>query len=107
MSNTYKSVNIPKEFESGSSGGGSGSNNPPYTVSFNSTDSWTLNGDTYSISVPAGVHQRGSNIVVQVFETNGDFELVDVFTSLTASGSVAIKVGLNSRFSGKLVIIGE
>jgi len=108
MSNTYKSVNIPKEFDIGSGGGGGsgGSSNPPYTVSFNNTTSWTLSGDTYFISVPSGTHNRGSNVIVQVFETNGDFELVDVFTSLTVSGSVTIKVGLNSRFSGKLIIQG-
>jgi hypothetical protein len=115
MSNTYKSVNIPKEFESGSGGNGGGGgenggeiivNNPPYTMSFNDSDSWILNEDNYSINIPVGVHQRGSNILVQVFETNEDFELVDVFTSLTESGSVTIRVGLNSRFSGKLIIVG-
>jgi len=104
MSNTYKSVNIPQDFENNS---GPGGGNPPYSVSFNNTTSWSLGVDDYFITVPAGTHERGSNVLVQVFETNGDFELVDIFTTLTASGSVTIRVGLNSRFSGKLIITGE
>lgn len=106
MSNTYKSLNIPTDFDSGSGGGGTGL--PPYTSSFNNTTSWTLDGDSYAITVPAGVHERGANVIVKAYEAVVDiFEEVDLYVSKTAAGTVTIKVGLNNRFSGKLIIIGE
>jgi hypothetical protein len=102
MSNTYKSVNIPGNL----SGGGSG--NPPYSLAFNDDSSWTLDGSDYRITVPSGVHQRGPNVIVKAYQSVGsDFEEVEVHVTKTSAGSVTIRVGLTSRFSGKLIIIGE
>lgn len=109
MSNTYKSVNIPKEFEIiGGGGGEGGTSTPPYTLNFNSTDSWTLDNDMYFISVPAAIHNKGANVLVQVYESAvGGFEQVDIYILKTTGGSVSIRVPINNRFSGKLIIAGE
>lgn len=103
MSGTYKSIN---SLGGDSGGGGGGSGTPSYTETFVIAD-WQLVSGSYQIVIPESSHEKGLNPIVQVFELNGsNYEQVDLFTRISASGNVTLVVGDDSRFNG-IVIIGD
>lgn len=100
MANTYQSIDL-----NGNVGGGG--SNPPYTSSFLIAN-WSLNVSVYEISVPEATHERGANIIVQVFElTGGVYKEVDVDIEISATGDVKIIIDSDLRFDGKVNITGE
>lgn len=88
----------------GSSGGGT-----PYVAAFNATTDWgAASGGYYSIIIPQSSHQKGTDPVVQVYETvlTND-ELIDVDSVIVNSfGDITIRVteNLDARFAGKIVV---
>lgn len=80
---------------------------PRFTGNFNLA-TWTLDGDDYTYSVLASVHEKGVSPTVIVYLDNTvDFEQVDVATHIDASGNVTIYVSSNpdNRFIGKIIIV--
>jgi len=76
---------------------------------FDNTADWgTAAGGYYTITITQATHQKGTNPIVQVFETNGSSdELINTdLISVNTDGDVSFRVNEtpNLRFSGKVVI---
>jgi hypothetical protein len=100
MANHYKRINTAAT--SGGSGG-----NPPYDYTF-LIATWILDGDGYYITLPESSHNRGNHLSVTVYEdVAGLFEEIDVFIEVTSGGNITIRVPVDNRFDGKMIIIGE
>lgn len=83
---------------------------PHYVQSFDNTTSWgTASGGEYSISISAGTHGLGTNVIATVYEqlSPTEFEEVFVYTTITSAGTVTIKVPEtpDTRFTGKIIIV--
>lgn len=102
MTKIYKLIGA-----SGSSGGGSSS--VTYTQLFNDNTDWgAASVGFYSITVSQSTHQNNLEPLVQVFELVGsNYEMVGTEVSVNASGDVTIRVteNIDSRFTGKIVIL--
>ena len=92
---------------SGGGGGGPVSQTPNYVHSFTSANFTGPGGGFYTLSLAAATHGKGTNPVVQIYETNGaNFEQVFAFCQIDGSGNITMKVTASpdSRFSGKLIV---
>jgi hypothetical protein len=79
-----------------------------YSLSFNATSSWTLDGSEYVISISQATHNKGTNPLVEVTElVSGELVGVIVSFNINNSGDIKIQVPSNPdlRFEGKLTII--
>jgi hypothetical protein len=104
MALTYSSVNIEQPPQQGG-----GANNPPFSATF-SIGSWISDSGEYVLSIAEATHQRGNDLIVQVYEINGSiFQLVDVAAEVTPTGDVNIKINQipENRFEGRITIAGE
>lgn len=88
---------------------GSSGNLEASVVTFNATTSWTgPSGGYYTQTILEATHNKGTDPVVQVFETiAGDDILVGLdAVTINSSGDIELQVTDNARFAGKIVIIG-
>lgn len=103
-------MHIYKIINATASGGGGGAT--AFNRSFNSSTDWgvAVNG-LYTITIPTTIHNRGTTPIVQVSELIlGEFKQVDVDTlSVDDTGNVEIRVteNLDTRFEGRITILGE
>lgn len=101
MANTYQSIDIQ---------GAGGSSQPPFTQTFVNA-SWVLSGGFYELVVPASIHGKGVNVQVQVFEqidvSNFSEVITDIKVSTIGDVTVIIEQTPDTRFDGKVVIVGE
>lgn len=87
-----------------------GAGNVPFTSSFN-VASWVgPSANNYTITIPESTHQKGTKLIVQVFELIGtDYEEIQVPIKIDSTGNVIITVNEipDLRFEGKITIQGE
>lgn len=84
----------------------------PYTADFNATTDWTSSGTTYTVTVAASTHGRGTTPSVDVYELNNSayvkyygFPSSGWTVSVDSSGNVKITVpNSGARFAGRLQI---
>lgn len=77
-----------------------------YVETFASGD-WSLNVNSYELSIPQSSHGVGTDPKVQVFELSGAvYDLVDLEVEVNATGDIIINVSQSPdlRFTGKIVI---
>lgn len=80
-----------------------------YSQSFDNTTSWgTASGGEYSITITAGTHGLGTDVMAEVYEeiSPTEFQKISVSLILTTAGSVIISVleTPDLRFTGKIII---
>lgn len=77
-----------------------------YELSFN-TSSWLINGEFYEIVVTQTVHKKGTNPVVNVFETIESEDhslLVNIIVDDNGNIKIQTTASPDNRFSGKLIV---
>lgn len=78
-----------------------------YSVSFNNTTHWTLNGSFYEINIPESTHGAGTTPITQVFEVSAGISTeVLVNISFNGSGDIIIRVAStpDNRFTGAAIV---
>lgn len=77
-----------------------------YSEVFNNTTDWTLDVDSYFITVTKAIHKK-DNPIVQTLELSG-LDYVEVTTGVRVDASENVIITVNStpdlRFEGKLII---
>jgi hypothetical protein len=93
-----------KRLGGGASGSGSST---PYAQTFLASE-WSLNGSVYELVITKAVHEKESDVQVQVYEKIGsDFKDVVVDIEVSAIGDVTLYIDSTTdlRFEGKVVIL--
>lgn len=92
----------------GTSSGGSGTQEPNYFTTFNNSSDWgSASGGQYTLTILASTHGKGLNPIVQILEQSGsDFLSVVLTHKLNSSGDVILEVleTPDNRFAGKIII---
>ena len=79
-----------------------------YSVSFNATSDWTVDGADYKYYKSYVTHGRGPTPVVEVFQDigGGNFQKANATIQIDTSGNVSVYVSgtPDLRFAGKIII---
>lgn len=93
--------------ETAQGGGGGGGASAPYEQLF-TVASWSLDAGDYILTIAEAIHSAGDKLLVQVEEDIGvAYQEVDVVIQVANNGDVTLRIGNDSRFDGRIIIIGE
>lgn len=101
MAKIYKQIKIVNVTEGSGGGGGA----VVYEGTFDVVD-WTFNVDQYEIQIAQSTHNLGPDVLIQVEElVLGNYVQTEVYTE-NNNGNIKITVGNDSRFQGRVLLIG-